>query len=402
MKRFCAAALSCALLFSVAVSAELPQDQIIFPVSEQTWQYLDKNIEGSWSITAYSLGRRDIKETAKKQLAVTLEHGIANGFQSPVELEKGLISLIKLEQDPLHYKKTNLLSSLYTYDDIYKDGLDGAVFALMAYQAADAAVPEAVRNSTAAVIDYIVSSQQRSGGFAMTAGRDPDVQTTALAVTALAAKHDIPYVSASLEKAVDWLSSQQNPDGTFSLKNLPSCEATAAVLTALRVHGVSLDDPRFVKNGHDLLDALDLFENTDGGYAPQVGQSSDVTITEQVIIALHTNQTGLSPFLSPTQYPGYVKPEMNGIEVYLKFFIGFIGMLCIIYLLLILTTKIGKKWGGPMQPQQLDSLKPDEQALTADDHTIEIHIPMKAKLPDFDTINEQETTPPHHKENTGL
>ena len=108
------------------------------------------------------------------------------------------------------------MAMLYGYDNIFREGLESALYALISYDAANTQIPASARNSASAVIDYVVSSQQRSGGFAIASGREPDVKTTAQAVLALAPHTDIPYVNASVDKALSWLSAQQNADGTFS------------------------------------------------------------------------------------------------------------------------------------------------------------------------------------------
>lgn len=79
----------------------------------------------------------------------------------------------------------------------------------MAYDAVGEKIPESASNAPSGVIDYVVSSQTRSGGFALTTGRDPDVLMTAKAITALAPSRELPYVSASVEKAIDWLSASK-------------------------------------------------------------------------------------------------------------------------------------------------------------------------------------------------
>lgn len=407
IKRISASALGAILLLSVTVSAEtpeLPSDQ--FPVPEQTWQYLEANPPGTWDILVSSLGHREIRDESKTKLYADLDTGLDQGFSNVSILEKGIISLVKLEENPQNYKKNNLVAMLHNYENLYQNGLNGAIYALMAYESVHSTsandsslpAPNTVRNSTSAIIDYIVSAQQRSGGFAATTGRDPDIQVTARAVTVLSSYRDIPYVNAAVEKAIDWLAAQQDAEGTYSLKKVPDCMTTASVMIALNANGISMDDPRFVKDGNDLLSTLSRFENTDGGYATAFGQPSCVEATQVAVIIRCMESTGLLPHLAPNLYPGYVEPEMDGKLVYLVFFMKFIGILAILYFVIIITNKIGKKWGDkPIRLGATDDII-EKSPKTADRQTLEINIPMKAELPDFDSISESDTTPDKYHE----
>jgi hypothetical protein len=50
--------------------------------------------------------------------------------------------------------------------------------------------------------------------------------------------------------------------------------------------GISLEDPRFVKNGNTLVDALMRFRKEDGSFSHLLNESSDLLATEQALCAL--------------------------------------------------------------------------------------------------------------------
>jgi len=84
------------------------------------------------------------------------------------------------------------------------------------------------------------------------------------------------------------LSSKQNENGgyTFSVDESESSESIAQVIVTLVELGIPLDDPRFVKNGNTLLDALLSFQNEDGGFSHLSEDDSDLLATEQAFCAL--------------------------------------------------------------------------------------------------------------------
>ena len=377
LKRTLSVLLCLCALFSVSVSAQDTADPF-----ENTYHFLDNNPPASMSIPVYSLDGRQPKKEARNELYNMLDRGLNSGFSNPADLGKGIVCLLKLEQDPTSYQKNNLISILYTYEKLYDEGLDGAVWGLIAYNAIDLEVPSNARNSVSSLIDVLVSAQGKDGGYAVRLDKDPDPYFTSKVLMALAPMKENQYVSDAIEKALDWLGNQQNDDGSFSTSGSPTSQVTASVLTSITMCGVSLDDSRFVKNGFTLTDALAQFKNSDGGYSYKLDGESDVAATEQALLALHTLDSGLSPMLAPAVYPGYVKPQQDPIVTFIKFLGGFVLIFGLIYLALIFTGKIGKKFSPPQDPPS-----------SGEEDTMEINIPMKAQVPDFDGLEKEVKTP---------
>ena len=402
LKKVIACAASIALLFALGhgVQAETVS-AVVPPVSEATWAFLDGYPPGRWSTVAYSLGHKSIQKTSIELLHTTLSHGLDDGFASITQFELALLSLIKAEQDPSAYKRKNLIYLLASDDYLYHEGLDGASMALLVYEAAayyDIYVQPSVKNAEATVIDFIVSSQQKDGGFAVSAGRKADVEVTALALTALSAYRSTPYVQSAIDRGLGWLSAQQQLDGSFLRQNWPDCETTAMALTAIRSCGIAADDPRFVKNDTTLPDAVKSFLAPNGGFRPTREESPSVSATEQAVIALYADFYGCSPYLHPTAYPGYAPPQEIPEDTTVqgsgwKFAVKFSLMFGLVYLLLLLTIRIGKyaerkKLPGSLAAERQKKLREEAQA------PLDFHIPMKAKLPDFDTLAEKDTDAP--------
>lgn len=390
---------------------------IAAPIAQQTWDYLDANAPGEWSIVAYSLGGKPIREDALTAMTSALDNGLYSGFPSITTFETLMLSLIKTGQNPTDYQTRDLITLLGDDRFLYHEGLDGVSMALSIYNAAerfDVYIPETLVNCVPEVISHIGSCQQENGGFSVRSGEPPDVGASARAVMALSGYKNIPYAQDAAQKGIEWLSTQQNEDGTFSAQaDAPGdCETTAAVLSAIRVCGINLDDPRFVKNGITLSKALSTFLNSDGGYSLLQGQTSSVETTEHAIIALYTDFFELFPYLPPFSYPGYVSPdqvppveEPTPQESSVWFIIKFLGILFLVYLLLQLTILIGKYSEKKKLPGSLAAEKEkqaQEEAERMQNATFEMHIPMNATLPDFDKLNETETrlaTPPASKTN---
>ena len=184
----------------------------------------------------------------------------------------------------------NLLEPLADFGYVTKQGLNGAVFALIALDTYKYEIPlvdeGAEQTTREKLIDYILKNQLENGGwtfFGSTA--DPDM--TGMAVQALA-----PYyktnedVKTAVDKALEVMSASQQDNGGFASWGTVSVESCAQMLTAMTSLGINPDtDERFIKNGNTVVDAIMEFA-VENGFAHTVGGSYNQMATEQAYYAL--------------------------------------------------------------------------------------------------------------------
>ena len=109
-------------------------------------------------------------------------------------------------------------------------------------------------------------------GHTNTSWRD-DTIYTAKTITVLAPYRDKEYIAKAIDRAVDYLSSVQLSDGSFpGMTGDSDGGATLTVLKMMEALDISLDDPRFVKNGNTVADAMRTF------YVDGVGFISDFEV----------------------------------------------------------------------------------------------------------------------------
>ncbi len=377
-KRLIAVSLGLSLL-GASTTAYAQQAQSSGSPWDASWRYLEQNAPGSQSVLVHALGGQDQLEEALAQLEDILSTGLEQGFPSAQALAEGIICLAKLEQDPTSYHRENLVSALSSYANVHQEGLQGPYSALNAYRTAGVEVDTSARNDESSLIDYLVSSQQREGGFAPSPGRDPSIQTTANVLIALAPYADIPYVDSAMERALDWLGRNQNEDGSFSSGNTPSCAVTAAVLTAIRTCGLPADDPRFLKEGGGLSQALERFAQPDGGYGETLEGPSEVAATEAALVALLTDASGLSPYLPPASYPGYVPPEPlpTASTSWIIWLAAGAAILLVVGLAALFAVRAHRRTTSAPETSNIP---------LADTQTLDFQIPMKAQMPDFEQL----------------
>jgi len=211
--------------------------------------------------------RKAVTEAGKEKLSATRS-----------TVNSGVITaLTACGADPQNFYGFNLLKPLSDYDYILKQGINGAVYALIAMDTCHYDVPKAEADQTQTtrekMITAILNEQQEDGGWTIDtwSGTDDgsDADMTAMALQALA-----PYVTengavrTAVEKALTYLSSIQNEKGQLRSYGYYDCESCAQVLTAL--YELSCDaenDPRFIKNNSSVYDGLMIFYQDAKGFS---------------------------------------------------------------------------------------------------------------------------------------
>lgn len=212
-----------------------------------------------------------------------------------------ILALTAIGKDPTDVGGYNLLVPLADYDKTLLQGINGPIFALLALDSGNYEIPEIGSQSTQATreayIDYLLEQQLPGGGWTMF-GDTAEADITAMALQALAGYRQQEAVSEAVEKGLKVLSDTQNQAGGYTAYQADSCETVAQVIVALTALGISVDDPRFVKNGNTLEDRLLDFVAEDNGFRHLLDGKTDPIATEQAfyaLVALWRAQLGKTP-----------------------------------------------------------------------------------------------------------
>ncbi len=143
--------------------------------------------------------------------------------------------------------------------------------------------PEHTINS---VIDTVLSLQLQDGGWAII-GQNSDPDATAMTIQALAPYFSTkPEVQTAVNRALTRLSALQLADGGYSSMGVQNPESAAQALIALAALGIDYTtDPRFIKNGNDLLAGILIYRLPDGDFSHTLGGGANTMSTAQVFCA---------------------------------------------------------------------------------------------------------------------
>lgn len=216
------------------------------------------------------------------------------------EYSRVILALASLGKDARNVAGYDLTKPLGDYEKTIWQGLNGPIWALIALDSRNYPMPQAPGAKTQATrqlyVNYIVKAQHSDGGWSLQeTSSASEVDITAMALQALAKYRDQPAVSRAVEKGLTCLSKKQNSSGGFTQDGAVNAESCAQVIVALCELGISLDDPRFTKNGKSAVDELLTFYRSGSGFShTKTKFSSNQMASEQGFYALAAVQRARS------------------------------------------------------------------------------------------------------------
>ncbi len=305
IKRLSALLLLLAMLVSLAACGkeETPIEKTARYLQAQIPEPTCAAVGGDWLV--FGLARSGLKAPQKyfdtyyknvEDYIVSVD-GILSRKKN-TEYSRVILAMSAIGKNPTNVAGFNLLLPLGDFDETVRQGVNGAIFALLALDSGGYEIPEAPEAETQATRELYVGELLRreipDGGWTLTGG-EPDVDITAMTLQALAKYRDWQDVEDAVQRGIAALSALQEPNGAYLSWDEENSESVCQVIVALTELGISLDDERFVKNGQTLPQVLERFACEDGSYRHSLNGGSDEMATEQAFYALaaiHRAETG--------------------------------------------------------------------------------------------------------------
>lgn len=202
------------------------------------------------------------------------------------EYARAALATASLGENPSSLDGYNLLEPLTDLEMVTKQGMNGAVFALIALEAVDESSYDETKE---ALTGWIVERELPEGGFSLEESEkeQADADITAMVLQALAPYQNQEDISPVIERGVDVLSDLQSSDGMYVSLGEKNCETAAQVLIALSSLGIDgQQDERFVKGDTGVWDAVMEFYDGKGGFSHVLGGETDAMATDQALCGL--------------------------------------------------------------------------------------------------------------------
>lgn len=252
------------------------------------------SIGGEWAVIGLARSGRNVSDEYYENVVNYVRENINDKEQlhksKSTDNARLILALTSLGYDVSDVDGHNLLMGLTDFDYVEKQGINGPIWALIAFDSHGYEIPlnhnakhQVTReNLIAAVLD----AQLDDGGWSLSEDKS-DADITAMAIQALAPYYDTDTrVKAALDDALECLSALQTPIGGYNSWDTLNSESCAQVIVALTALGIDPQtDSRFIKNGCSVLDALAAFYTGDG-FAHTADGDTNGMATEQGYYAL--------------------------------------------------------------------------------------------------------------------
>ena len=312
---------------------------------KETGNYLLKTVpspgfgtfSGEWTILSLARAGIEVPEGYYK--------GYEDKVIEEVQSKKGILHKVKYTEysrlilgfssiglDAIDVGGYNMVEPLGDFKGVYKQGINGPIFALIALDTRGYDVPQAPegkeQTTREGLINYILSKEitQTSGevgGWALT-GKVPDPDITAMAIQSLA-----PYyksnenVKAAVDRGLTQLSKLQLDNGAYNSWGTVNSESTAQVIVALTALGIDpLEDERFIKVNNEtgeesnLLSGIMQFYVEGGGFKHILNGKVDSMATDQGMYALVAYQRFLDGKSSLYDMKDVINYSLEDVELY--------------------------------------------------------------------------------------
>lgn len=297
LRRAAALLLAAALSFTPVLAGDAPT-----PKAVGTAQYLLAAVPkpqvgssgGEWAILGLARNGCDIPTAYLQAYLTAAEQTVIDcGGQlhesKYTEYSRVILALSALGKDARAFAGYDLTLPLGDYDKTVWQGVNGAIWALLALDSAGYPMPQNPQATTQATrqayVNYLLACQLPDGGWSLSGDGTADPDVTAMTLQALAKYEAQPEVATVIRQGLDCLSLMQDGDGGYSSWGVTNAESVAQVLVALTELGISPSDPRFVKNHLTVVDNLLAHRQEDGSFRHS-GSGSNLMATEQGLYAL--------------------------------------------------------------------------------------------------------------------
>lgn len=253
----------------------LTEEQIRGALSKSIQYILSDDVGSPWEAIAISQAGEKLPESYIKSIKekITSTDG---EFDKVTDYERIVLGLTAAGHDATNFKEMNFIDQIASHDGMTKQGLNGPVFALLAYDSGNYDVAKDAEWTREALITHISEKQLSNGAFSLT-GPEPDIDMTAMAISALSPYYDQPDAKKAIDQAVAYLKEEQLENGGFMKEEEASSESIAEVVIALSSIGQEINVDSFIKE-KDLLSYLLSFMNEDGGFSHKLeGESNEMS-----------------------------------------------------------------------------------------------------------------------------
>lgn len=245
---------------------------------------------GEWTVIALARSDAEVEDSYWEIYEANLEKAVkeAKGVLDEkryTEYSRVILALRALGGNPADVGGYDLTVPLEDFDSVVEQGLNGAVYALLALDA-DGEAPDTELKEQ--YLTYILDAEKPGGGFSLSEkSEEAAADMTAMTLQCLAPYKERADVQEAIDRGVDVLAELQEEEGGYLSYGEFSCESLAQTMLALSTLGIDCnEEEEFQRDGKGLYDSLMEFYRKDGGFSHTKEGESDPMATDQALCAL--------------------------------------------------------------------------------------------------------------------
>lgn len=255
------------------------------------------SIGGEWAIIGLARSNTDIPEAYYNKYYENAEEYVKNksGILSEkkyTEYSRLILALASIGKNPADIGGYNIIKPLADFEKTVYQGINGAIYALIALDSGAYKIPENdvadIKATREMYVNYILDKQKADGGWALTDNDEKaDVDITAMVLQALSSYNDRNEVKNACDRGIAFLSASQNENAGYVTWGSENAESCAQVIVALCELGISPYEADFVKNEKTLVDNLLSFYIEGQGFKHSLDDDkTNQMSTEQALYSL--------------------------------------------------------------------------------------------------------------------
>jgi LPXTG-motif cell wall-anchored protein len=250
---------------------------------DTTSHFILNNALDEWSAVALNKAGKTVPTSYLENVVQDIVNKKGK-FHFITDPERYILGIQAAGGDPTNISGYNLIQSIYN-GDVTSQGINGVIYALIALDSGDFNIPTDAKWTKDKLVSELLKNQTPDGRWSLSAAGDlSDADITSMALTALAPYKGQTAVENSINSAINYLSKTYQGSAVNS-------QTTAQIIIALSALGkYDTSAQLFEKNGSSIMSYLMSFQNSDGGFALNSGEASDLMATQQGLLAIDAYQ----------------------------------------------------------------------------------------------------------------
>ena len=273
------------------IKNELVMKQVDAAIAKTSQKMMQDGLDSDWEAIALARSGQTIPSEMKISYLQSLTQKVEKRLDrfTATDLARTILAVTAVDGNPTQVAGKNLIEEMYQSEKL--NSITSYAFGLLALDTKNYEVPAEANWNRAAFVQEMLHAQHTDGGWTYDVESSKEsasnIDVTGMVLSALAPYQQQPEVKQAVEKAVQFLSTQQMHTGGFGADGQENSNSTAQVIIGLAAAGIDPAGQAFTKNNVNAVQNLISYQLTNGEFKwlPNEEEGNSMA-TEQALLAL--------------------------------------------------------------------------------------------------------------------